>query len=574
MKKRIFRSLCGVALLVTALTAALCMWSFYHLMLDQARTDLAGEYDIIIKGFAEAQKDDLDYVGVLDRQFFRTRMTLVDREGKVLYDSQGKENVTENHGARPEIINAFAFGVGEDVRNSETTGQSTFYYARQLDKEHVLRISKPTRIIGTEFWSVLPVILVILLLIGTAGAWLASRLTELILRPIRNLPEQIEGDVRPDYEELEPFFIRIRDQNALIRQQMETVREERDTIRAITSNMQEGLILMNLSRHVLSVNRSALSLLDRHGDGEERWGLSFSREEPSTFEGRHILNVARDAELMKCVDSALAGKPSDGILMRGDRACRVLASPVNDDQNAVCGAMVLLLDVTEQQKTERIRREFSANVSHELKTPLTSISGFAELMETGMASEPADVKKFAARIHEEARRLISLTDDIIRLSRIEMDGALETEQVDLWAVCESTVRNLGFVAEQKQVELKLLGEQTFLQANERMMEELVFNLADNGIKYNQSGGLVELSVRAQGEDVLLSVKDTGIGIPKEHQERIFERFYRVDKSRSKQTGGTGLGLSIVRHIVERHGGVVTLDSRQGEGTTVTVRLPK
>lgn len=246
---------------------------------------------------------------------------------------------------------------------------------------------------------------------------------------------------------------------------------------------------------------------------------------------------------------------------------------MREDGGQVAGTIVLLLDVTEQQRAEQVRREFTANVSHELKTPLTSISGFAEMLQNGMASGEEDVKRFAGRIYSEARRLIALTDDIIRLSRIEQSGAVEDEPVELRALCEGAAEALRFPAEQKQVAIAVSGDLVTVRGSRQMLDELVCNLADNAVKYNRPGGRVDLTVRREGDWAAVTVADTGIGIPREHQARIFERFYRVDKSRSKQTGGTGLGLSIVKHIVERHGGSISLESAPGAGTSVTVRLP-
>lgn len=558
MKRRIYLSLCVMSILAVILTAALSMWSFYRLMLGQARDDLALEYDIILKGITRSQMEDKAYLAALDGQFFTTRLTLIAADGTVLYDSGGREGTLENHGNRPEVAVAMAYGEGEDVRYSNTDRESTFYYARKLPNGNVLRISKPSRVITDAFSGLIPVMLLILFLIIAGGLALAAQLSRGILRPLEGLAQDIGAAGPPEYEELEPFFRKIKEQNATIRGQMETLREERDMVNAITSNMQEGMILLGNDRQVLSVNRSALGLLGTP---------------PGNYEGAPVLALSRDLELERCAGTALEGAPSRALLDKAGRCLQILANPVRSEGGEACGAIVFLLDVTEQQRAEQVRREFSANVSHELKTPLTSISGFAEMLQNGMVEDPGDVKKFAGRIYGEARRLITLTDDIIRLSRIEAEEELEKQPVELSALCRQTADSLEFAADEKGVSIELKGIPATVQANAQMLEELVYNLTENAVKYNHTGGKVTIATGQEAGMATVIVTDTGIGIPKEHQERIFERFYRVDKSRSKETGGTGLGLSIVRHIVERHDGTVTLESQPQKGTSVTVRLP-
>lgn len=558
MKKRIYWSLCILSVLAVILTAALTMLSFYRLMLGQARDDLAQEYEMIAKGITESELDDKGYLAALDKQFFTTRLTLIAPDGSVLYDSGGREAQLENHVNRPEVAVALAYGVGEDVRYSSTERESTFYYARRLPNGSVLRISRPSRVITEAFTGIIPVMALILLLVIAGGLLVAARLSRAILRPLDSLARDIGTAGPPEYEELEPFFRKIKEQNATIRGQMETLREERDTVSAITSNMQEGMVLLGMEREILTVNRSALRLLGTP---------------PGEYEGAPVLALSRDLELERCAGTALEGASATAILERGGRCLQILANPVRGEKGESFGAIVLLLDVTERQRAEQIRREFSANVSHELKTPLTSISGFAEMLGNGMVEDAGDVKKFAGRIYHEAQRLITLTDDIIRLSRIEAEGALEKQPVELLEICRRTARSLEFTADEKQVAVTAEGVETTVMGDGRMLEELAYNLAENAVKYNRHGGKVAMTVGREGEYAVLSVADTGIGIPKEHQERIFERFYRVDKSRSKETGGTGLGLSIVRHIAQRHDGTITLTSEPGEGTVVTVRLP-
>lgn len=559
MKKRVFWSLCAISVLMVLLTAALTLRSYYAILLSQAQRDLADDFKLVARSIDFTHPDEVDYLQSLGLQFDSFRITLISPDGTVMFDTDNDSTTMENHRARPEVAAALAGGTGSDVRHSDTMGMDTVYYAGRLPDGTILRVSKQTRSVGAAFAAGTPVMLVIVAAAIAICLFVSSRLTRRLLRPIEALADNLEQGARgAAYEELEPFFAKIREQNRLIQEQVERLREERDTINTITSNMKEGMVLLDLGRSILSVNHSALALLDA-ADG--------------AYEGKNILTLSRAELLGDCVGKALAGEAADAVLERDGRACHIFASPVRDEDGAICGAIVLLLDVTEQNRAEQVRRDFAANVSHELKTPLTSISGFAELMENGMADNAQDVRRFAGRIYAEAQRLIALTDDIIRLSRIERTDTAENAPVELRALCDRAVETLRFAAGQKQVEITVTGGPVSIRGDQQMLDELVTNLIDNAVKYNRPGGRVDVALSAQDGLVCLRVADTGIGIPKEHQERIFERFYRVDKSRSKQTGGTGLGLSIVKHIVERHGGSITLQSAPGEGTAVTVRLP-
>ncbi len=554
-------SLCLISVLAVAVTAALTLWSVYGVLLRQAESDLAQEHKVLSKSMTYVgAQDALDYLASLDVERDSFRITMVNRQGEVLFDSDNDADEMENHLSRPEIQAAFDGQIGLDVRRSATMDLDTVYYAAQLDEDTVLRVSMQTRSVEAVFLSVAPLMLAVLVVLLALSFWLSSWLTRRLLKPIERLADNLEDpDSLEGYQELEPFFNRIREQNHLIREQMEHLRAERDTISTITSNMREGLLLLNRERQVLSYNRGALRLLQAP-DGD--------------YEGKSVLTISRIPELGSCVDRAMAGENADLVVPQGDRYCHIFANPVNSNGDGVCGVILLLLDVTEQQRAERIRREFTANVSHELKTPLTSISGFAELMENGMTNRPEEVRHFAGRIRQEARRLITLTDDIIRLSRIEEGKALDREPVELLQLGRDTVESLQFLAEQKQVSLSTEGQPVTVQGDRRMLEEVCYNLLENAVKYNRPGGWAKVEVRPEGDSAVLTVSDNGIGIPMEHQQRIFERFYRVDKSRSKQTGGTGLGLSIVKHIVERHGGVISLQSEPGNGTSITIRLPQ
>ncbi len=560
MKKRMYWSQCITAILVALVTAALTLWPVYGLLVRQARGTLANEWKLIAQSIAYAGPDSGSYLSSLNVRSDSFRITLIAPDGKVLYDSDSELAYQENHLDRPEIAAAFSEGKGENMRHSDTLGLDLYYYAQKLPDGNVLRVSNQARSIGAVFVTIIPIMLFIVLLIFIVSMLAASRMTRRFILPIQKLAENINDPVEPEgYEELEPFIVKIRRQNRLIHEQVERLRAERDTISVITHNMNEGLILLDQSHNVLSVNSSALSLLGAR---------------PGEYEGKNILMISRNTDLTACIADATEKGESGSLLLEKDgRSCRVSVSAVYRGEE-ICGAIVLLLDVTEQQRAEKIRRDFTANVSHELKTPLTSISGFAEMIENGMVKGETDIQKFAGRIYQEANRLIVLTDDIIRLSRIEQDGTPAKEPVELRELCDNVIRSLRFVSDRKQVELSVTGEPLTINGNPRMLEELVQNLCDNAVKYNLPGGRVDVSVRQDGSNAVLTVSDTGIGIPREYQKRIFERFYRVDKSRSKQTGGTGLGLSIVKHIVECHGGSIRLESTENVGTTITVCLPQ
>lgn len=563
MKKRIYRSLCAAFLGVALLCTTLLLLSFYNLLLSQARTDLKTEYAVLQRHMQDQEiEDNIDYLRQLDSEYFTTRMTLVDDQGHVLYDTSGA--ALENHLDRPEIQAAFQAGSGFALRESDTMGFSTYYYAARLkDGHHVLRIAKQTSSVVSVFMSIVPVVVLIILFVLVLSMLMASFLTKRTLQPIEHMANELESGgpskfALAGYEELDPFFRKISAQNRLIKEQMAHLREERDKINTITSNMREGMILLDMDENVLSVNPSALELLCASGDG---------------YAGQKLLRLSRSETLQRCVQSAANAKAADELLERNGRWIRVYASPVLENAQA-SGVIVLLMDVTQEHRAEVIRREFTATVSHELKTPLTSISGFAEMLANGMAENEQDTRNFARRIYQEAQRLIALTEDIMRLSRIEADGApVELADVDLLEVCRRAAQSLEMAAESKRVQMRVQGEEAVVHANARMMEDLLLNLMENAVKYNREGGSVTVTLHKTEGNVVLTVADTGIGIPKEHQERIFERFYRVDESRFRQTGGTGLGLSIVRHIVQRHNGSIMLASMPGEGTVITVSLP-
>ena len=387
---------------------------------------------------------------------------------------------------------------------------------------------------------------------------LANRETRKIVDPLLKAANNLEQGER--YEELSPFIRTIRRQNDTIRAQLESIRQDKDTITLILKNMKEGLVMLSREKRILSVNNSAMEMLG-----------SFLRNP----EGQKFVLRTRNGSLLTAVEQALKGNSSSGILPSDPkgRSYQFFADPVLGPEKEISGVLLFLMDVTEQLQAQKSREEFSANVSHELKTPLTSISGFAELMESGMASSAEDVKQFSGLIRKEASRLLSLIDDIIRLSRIEEGHDSTLEAVDLYALAKEECQRLLPAAQTREITIRCDGSAAVMNGNSTMLREVVYNLCENAVKYNVPGGFVQVNVAPQEGQVVLTVFDSGIGIPKEHHDRIFERFYRVDKSRSKETGGTGLGLSIVKHVVQRHNGQLSMESEPGKGTRITARFP-
>jgi two-component system phosphate regulon sensor histidine kinase PhoR len=488
-----------------------------------------------------------------------TRLTGVAPDGTVLLDSKADADAMENHADRPEIIEALEAGTGEALRYSETLWNEMYYFAIRLSDGNILRVSRAVGGITDVLAVTLPVAIAMTVIIMVIAGFAARKLTERVIAPLEKI--DFGGENTTVYEELLPYAKKIDRQRQEIREKMAELSQRAETIETITSNMKEGLILVNSDATTLTANYSARQIFGEH------------------MENKNIMHIYRDSDFQNAVRQCLAGEHVELQSERGNRIYSVFLSPVNSG-GAASGAVILFLDATERFRAEKQRREFSANVSHELKTPLTTISALSEMIGSGMAKD-GDIKSFADRISEQAGRLLVLIDDIIRLSEFDEgsltgDGAKQDDTVfDLWELTETVIGALREKA--GNVEIRLFGERFEISANRRMIDELLYNLVDNGIKYNKDGGLVtvELMREKSGEKkgfCRITVSDTGIGIPAQHQDRVFERFYRVDKSRSKKTGGTGLGLSIVKHITEYCGGNVKLQSKEGMGTMVTCFL--
>ena len=559
MEKRIFRSLTITSVAAVLLAVLLSLLAFHGFLMNENQETLRADCRMLREAVESSSLTPLEVLERMNGSLGHLRITLVEPDGSVAYDSGSDPEEMESHLLRPEVQEALELGWGEDQRTSDTLGESTIYCAARLEDGSVLRVSMVQEGLLATAAPLLPILCGIILALLCAGIVISSHTTRSILRPIAALAERLDGPAPEDcYDELAPFLRKIRGQQQMILRQMEELADDRGTIKAITDNMQEGLIIVSLQQTILSVNSSAVILLGAR---------------PRDYAGRGILALSQLPQLKQAVEDALDGRASAPVAKCGSRFCQLFANPVYLEKQ-LTGAIVLILDVTEREKAEKMRRDFSANVSHELKTPLTSISGFAEMIEAGMATGE-DARDFARRITRESARLLALIDDIIRLSRLDEHIPTPMARLSVNTVCREVLASLEPVAQKRQVTLSLSGPEIWVRGNAGMITELVTNLCDNAIKYNHEGGSVSVETAEQpmSGTVTLAVRDTGIGIPSGSFQRVFERFYRVDKSRSKQTGGTGLGLSIAKHIVDCHGGRIAVESVLGEGSVFTVTLP-
>lgn len=551
MTKKIFKSIMTVCTVVLILGLAFVMGILYRYFGKQISTELEKEAFYAAQG---VESSGMEYLEKLDGK--NSRITLIDQDGSVLYDSQAEASSMENHKDREEVKEAAETGKGKAVRMSETLSEKTIYYALRLEDGKILRVSSTQySVLALVYQLIVPVLWILLLMIVLSGLF-ASRLSKKVVEPVNKLdlehPEENEV-----YEEVAPLLSRMYKQNREIKNQIDTARRQQEEFSIITENMQEGLVVIDRYTMILSGNASVWKLFHVNG--------------PKNGESVYVLN--RSEEFQSIIDKALGGKNNEAVLKVDGSDIHVVANPVMREEQ-VEGAVLLLVNVTEKLEREKLRREFSANVSHELKTPLTSISGFAEIIQDGYVKEE-DVRAFAGRIYKEAQRLITLVEDVIRISQLdEGEVPYEWTETDLYQTAKNVFGTLSEAAKKQDVHLYIEGDRVQLHTVPNILEEVLFNLCDNAIKYNKPGGSVCICLTENEESVCISVKDNGVGIPKEDQSRVFERFYRVDKSHSKEIGGTGLGLSIVKHGVSFLGGEVELESTPGQGTEITVSFPK
>lgn len=531
------------ALLASALLFFGVMYRDYE---DGAFARLRAEEAAIAQGLGAVGSDYFDSFAPDDR------VTWIAANGTVLYDSAAPAQLLESHAGREEIDQALQTGEAQTSRYSKTLLQRTFYYAKLLEGGTVLRVSCTQNSLPAMILMLLTPFLWVATLVLILCGVLSYRLARQITKPLNAINPDNPAPL-PSYPELTPLFDKLREQNRTIGKQMNELQLRQREFTAITENMREGFLLVDCKMHVLSSNHSALEVLGRR----------------ELKPGCLLYDAECSQEIFDAVDTALSSSHAELLLTIDETSWQVLANPVVAS-GQVAGAVVLFMDVTEREQRERLRREFSANVSHELKTPLTSISGFAELMKEGLVP-PEKIPEFSGDIYKESLRLIGLVNDIIQLSRLDENSTqFQRAPVDLYDLCAQSLERLSPVAARQSVTLALTGEHAEIMGVEQLLKEMIYNLLDNAIKYNVPGGSVTASVRKSAGRTILSVADTGIGIPYAHQPRVFERFYRVDKSHSKEVGGTGLGLSIVRHAAQYHGARLELKSQPGKGTTITV----
>lgn len=553
MNKKIFRSSLITVCLVLVATIVLVMGFLFHFFEKQIQTELANEADFLAQAI---ENEGIGYFDGFDIEskgdkFQKNRITLIDKNGTVLFDSRADVSALDNHADRDEIKTAMRDGEGISTRYSNTLTEKTVNYAMRLSDGGVLRVSTEQYTVITILLGMLQPILLILFVALILTLVLSSRVSRTIIEPINKLDLDVPEN-NDTYEELTPLLRKIADQKETIEEQLKDACKRQTEFNLITENMSEGFLVIDADANLLTYNSAALTLLEIVPPAD-----------------RSVLLFCRAKEFRDIISDVLSGKRAENIMVRNGRSYSLIANPVFEREDVI-GAVVVILDITEREKRDVLRREFTANVSHELKTPLTSISGFAELMKAGDVPEK-DVIDFSQSVYDEAQRLITLVNDIIKIS--ELDGqsiSFENETVDLYELSNEVIGRLKNEADKKNIAFHLIGGRAVVMGVRKILDEMLYNLCDNAIKYNKENGTVDVLVNQMEDGVNVIVRDTGIGIPQAHQDRVFERFYRVDKSHSKKVGGTGLGLAIVKHGAMYHHAKISMESTVDVGTTITL----
>lgn len=571
MKKKLFLI---IMLISIAVSAFVCIFTtlVYH---DFYVNDAKNQLKTIVKLSSDSENWSNENITkqtvskILNSSEYNIRFTIVDKSGTVIYDNWAKNELLENHKNRPEIIQAFNNGTGEYTRYSDTIASDMYYYAVKINDSEVLRVSREINSINAAFVEVIPMLAILLVGFFVINYIVSNVFTKKVLNPIddmvRSLDDMLEGNESKNieiYDKFEPLAYKIREQKIKINQYIEDLRYERDTINIITENMKEGFILINKEKNILSINNSGKYMI-----GNDKFNLNSNK---------NIIELTRNPEILNKIESSInENKHIVYDFDNNSKHFRYYFSPVKEQHSSsVTGLLILIEDVTIQKNAEIMRSEFSSNVSHELKTPLTTMIGFAEMIKEGLITDSESIKKYCGMINKEGLRLISLIEDIMRLSKIEEGIYVESnERINLKKLAEEVITLLQLKADDLDINLNLQAVDVIMNANKNYISELFYNLVDNGIKYNKKGGYVNVSINKNDNFVAINVEDNGLGIAEEYQDRIFERFYRIDKSRSKETGGTGLGLSIVKHITELYGGNIELKSKENKGTLITIRFP-
>ena len=556
MNKKIFRSSLLTVCLVLAATIALIMGLLFHFFEKQIQKELANEAGFLAHAL---ENEGAGYFDSFDNKNNRlagnNRITWIDENGTVLFDSRADVSELHNHGVRDEIKAAMKEGKGMRTRYSKALTEKTVNYAIRLSDGSILRVSTEQYTVVTILMGMLQPVLFILFVALILTLVISARVSKAIIEPINRLDLEMPEN-NDTYEELTPLLRKIADQKETIGEQLADARKKQKEFNLITENMSEGFLVIDADANLLTYNSAALNLLEITPPAD-----------------RSVLLFCRAKEFRGVISDVLSGIKAENTMVREERSYSLIANPVYEKESVI-GAVVVILDITEREKRDMLRREFTANVSHELKTPLTSISGFAELMKAGDVLEN-DVTDFSKSIYDEAQRLITLVNDIIKIS--ELDGQsipYEKETVDLYELSKEVIGRLEKEADKKNITFHMIGGRAEIIGVHKILEEMLYNLCDNAIKYNKENGTVDVLVNQTGDGVNVIVRDTGIGIPISHQDRVFERFYRVDKSHSKKVGGTGLGLAIVKHGALYHHAKLSLESTVDVGTVVTIAFSK
>lgn len=551
MKNKIFRALVALAAMAVLVASGLITFLVSQDYFNETKKELAQEARYISMGLESGGDNFLNKIAAENGS--NVRITLIDKDGIVLFDNQAEAKTLENHAMRQEVMEAVAVGAGEAERFSDTLDKTTYYYAVRLEDGKILRLARTIDSIYKSVLQMLPIMGGIVIVVAFLASIVARRVTFNLIKPLDqvNLDEPLDNET---YDELAPFLTRIAKQKRQLSKNLKKLRGKQEELTIITNNMNEGLVLLNGQQNVLFINESAAKI------------FGFSAKE---VVGRNILTVDRAQEVQDLLQKVSQAGKGEGLYEKDRHFYQLSGSSVNGS-----GSVILIYDVTEKMTAEKLRREFSANVSHELKTPLQSILGYAEIMKNGLVKDE-DKQRFLERIHAEAGNMIELIQNIMELSRLDENKTLdEFEDVDLLKLAQSVTLRLKHKAQTKGVTLNVSGISACVCGVQSILSEVLYNLVDNSIKYNKDNGKVDVKVQDGSEEVTVSVSDTGIGIGAADRERVFERFYRADKSHSKEIGGTGLGLSIVKHGVLFHKGRVELESEPGIGTTITFVLPK
>lgn len=556
MNKKIFRSSLLTVCLVLVATIALIMGLLFLFFEKQIQAELVNETGFLAQA---VENEGIGYFDGFDSRNTRlagnNRITLIDKNGTVLFDSRANASELDNHADRDEIKTAMRDGKGMSTRYSKTLTEKTVNYAIRLSDGSILRVSTEQYTVVTILMGMLQPILFIMFVALILTLVLSARVSKAIMEPINRLDLDVPEN-NDTYEELTPLLRKIANQKKTIEEQLADAHKKQKEFNLITENMSEGFLVIDADADLLTYNSAALKLLEITPPAD-----------------RSVLLFCRAKEFRNVISDVLSGIRAENTMVRDERSYSLIANPVFEKESVI-GAVVVILDITERERRDMLRREFTANVSHELKTPLTSISGFAELMKAGDVPEN-DVIDFSESIYDEAQRLITLVNDIIKIS--ELDGQnipYEKETVDLYELSNEVIGRLEKEAGKRQVTFHLIGGRAEIMGVHKILEEMLYNLCDNAIKYNKENGMIDVIVNQTQDGVNVIVRDTGIGIPRPHQDRVFERFYRVDKSHSRKVGGTGLGLAIVKHGALYHHAKVSLESTVDVGTTITIAFAK